>query len=80
MTDEQQGTPARRRPAPRTIGAILAGVLLVWFAAANWQSVSIRFWISSARAPVVVVIVLAAALGGFVVWLAGRWRRPERHD
>ena len=80
MTDENPSAPARRRLEPRTVGAVIAGLLLLWFAAANWQSVSIRFWISSERAPVVVVIVVAAALGGFVVWLAGRWRRPKGRD
>jgi len=78
MTDEHPDQPGHRRLDTRTVLAVVAGVLLLWFAVENLQTVTIHFWVSSARAPIVLVIVVAAGLGGFVVWLSRRWHRPSR--
>ena len=63
------GTPMRR-PDTRQILTVLAVALLVWFALGNWQSVEIHFWVTSSKAPLFIVILVAALLGGFVMWFA----------
>jgi uncharacterized integral membrane protein len=58
----------------RQVLTIVAVVLLVWFVVQNSESVEIHFWVVSARAPVFLVIVVAALLGGLVAWFARRKR------
>ncbi len=77
MTDPPSPA-ANRRPELRQVLIVVAAVLLVWFAATNAQTVTIHFWLSTAKAPVVVVIALSALLGGVVTRLASRRRHPER--
>jgi uncharacterized integral membrane protein len=56
------------------IGVVV--VLLVWFALANTERVEVHFWVTSAHAPVVVVVVIAGLFGGAIGWFAcRRWRR-----
>jgi len=56
-------------------------VLLVWFALANLQDVKIHFWVSTARAPLIGVIVIAGLLGGVIgALLRRRRRRPAGDD
>lgn len=57
-------------------GALL--ILLVWFAVANLQGVRIRFWLTSASAPLVVVIAISGVLGAGVASLVGRVARRRR--
>lgn len=52
----------------------VAFVLLAWFAIANSDSVRVHFWVTSVRAPVVVVIALSALLGVLILAL---WRRAR---
>ena len=61
-----------RKGRARLVGLGLAGVLLVWFALANLGSVSIKFWISERRAPLILVIVIAGLLGALIAMLAQR--------
>jgi uncharacterized integral membrane protein len=58
----------------RQILTIVAVILLIWFVVQNSESVQIHFWVVSARAPVFLVIVVAALLGGLVAWFARRKR------
>jgi uncharacterized integral membrane protein len=67
----QERTPARR-PDTRQVLTAVAVVLLGWFAISNWQSVTIHFWLSTAKAPLFLVIVLSALLGGIVIRFARR--------
>ncbi len=78
MPDKSPSTGESRKIDNRHVVTAVAAVLLVWFAVVNWQSVEIRFWVSSAKAPLFVVIVVSAVLGGGVVKLAARRRRPPK--
>jgi uncharacterized integral membrane protein len=80
MARHTTGSPADSESPPgwkgnvRLVGLGLAAVLLVWFALANLGSVSIRFWISERRAPLILVIVIAGLLGALIAMLAQRYR------
>jgi uncharacterized integral membrane protein len=65
---------SQRKGNVRLVGLGVAAVLLVWFALANLGSVSIRFWISERRAPLILVIVIAGLLGALIALLAQRYR------
>lgn len=78
MSDAQTTKDASRKPDSRQILIVVATALLVWFAVSNWQSVTIHFWLSTTKAPVVVVIAVAAVLGAVVTRLAGRRRHVPR--
>jgi len=53
----------------------VVAVLLVWFALANLQDVSIHFWVSTTKAPLIVVVIISGALGALIGILATRRRR-----
>jgi uncharacterized integral membrane protein len=55
----------------------VVAVLFIWFAVANTQDVEVHFWVDSARAPVIVVIVIAGLLGVLIGVLLDR-RRSRR--
>jgi uncharacterized integral membrane protein len=66
--------PPGRMGNVRLVGIGLAAVALVWFALANLGSVSIRFWVSERRAPLILVIVIAGLLGALIAMLAQRFK------
>ena len=66
--------PAERMGNVRLVGIGLAAVALGWFALANLGSVSIRFWISERRAPLILVIVISGLLGALMAMLAQRYK------
>ena len=66
-TPSDEKTP--RRFDNRQIATAIAVVLLAWFAISNWQSVRIHFWLTTAKAPLFLVIVLSALLGGIAIKL-----------
>jgi uncharacterized integral membrane protein len=72
------GTPARRPDNRQILTAIAVG-LLVWFAVSNWQTVTIHFWLTTAKAPLFLVIVLSALLGGVVIRFARRRGGASKH-
>jgi uncharacterized integral membrane protein len=80
MSDASPKKSSPRKIETRQILIMVAAVLLAWFAIGNWQSVTIHFWLSTTRAPLVLVIVVSALLGGFVTRLARRRHRPASHD
>ncbi len=55
------------------IGAV--AVLFVWFAIDNVHNTEIHFWIRSAQAPLLAVILISAALGAAITALVMRRRR-----
>jgi uncharacterized integral membrane protein len=77
-------TPHRARGAGLTVAAallIFVTVILVLFVIFNTQTVDISLVFGDVQAPLVLALVIAAALGGLVVGLAGvalRARRSKR--
>src|SRR3974390_1997690 len=55
-----------RRRDTRLVVMGIAAVLLVWFAVGNLQTVEIHFWVHSTKAPVIVVVAIAVALGAVI--------------
>ncbi|MCF6736568.1 lipopolysaccharide assembly protein LapA domain-containing protein [Blastococcus sp. KM273129] len=81
----QQPAPARERHTGRAIGRSLAlallifvTVVLVLFVVFNGQSVQISLVFTDVEGPLVVALLVAAALGGLLVWLAGAVTRARR--
>ena len=82
-------TPARHpvRNAGRTAGRTLAlalllfvTVVLVLFVVFNNQTVQISLVFTDVQAPLVLALVVAAVLGGLLVWLAGLVLRARRRS
>ena len=80
----QPVAPGRSRG--RTVGRSLAvalllfvTVILVLFVVFNTQTVDISLVFGNVEAPLVLALVIAAALGGLVVALAGVARRARRN-
>ena len=70
------GAPRIRRQDIRLVAIGVVAVLLVWFALDNFQDVQIHFWVQTARAPLVVVILISGILGALVGALIRRRRAP----
>ncbi|MGY1764386.1 lipopolysaccharide assembly protein LapA domain-containing protein [Geodermatophilus sp. SYSU D00779] len=85
-----RGTTPERHPvrnAGRTAGRTLAlalllfvTVVLVLFVVFNNQTVQISLVFTDVQAPLVLALVVAAALGGLLVWLAGLVLRARRRS
>lgn len=69
--------PRDRRRDTRLIVTGVVTVLLLWFALANLQDVSIHFWVSTTKAPLIVVIVISGLLGAAIGLLAQRRRQRD---
>jgi uncharacterized integral membrane protein len=67
--------PRDRRRDTRLIVTGVVAVLLVWFALANLQDVSIHFWVSTTKAPLILVIIISGALGALIGVMATRRRK-----
>ena len=83
-TDFTGGTPPppsrdRKRDTRLVLTGVVA-VLLVWFALTNLQDVEIHFWLVSAKAPLIVVVVISGFLGAAVALLAQRLSRRRRRQ
>ena len=81
-------TPERHpvRNAGRTAGRTLAlalllfvTVVLVLFVVFNNQTVQVSLVFTDVQAPLVLALIIAAGLGGLLVWLAGLVLRARRH-
>ena len=78
-------TPERHpvRNAGRTLALALllfVTVVLVLFVVFNNQTVQISLVFTDLQAPLVLALVIAAALGGLLVWLAGLVVRARRRS
>ncbi len=82
MSDGGAPKRGKARPETRQVLLVVATVLLAWFAFANLESVSIHFWLSTAKAPLIAVIGISAALGAAVGVARGgrRRRKPTPRD
>jgi uncharacterized integral membrane protein len=79
--------PTPERHTGRAIGRTLAlalliavTVLLVLFVVFNTQTVDVSLVFVDVEAPLVVALLVAAALGGLLVWLAGLVFRARRRN
>jgi uncharacterized integral membrane protein len=70
--------PRDRRRDARLVSTGVAAALLVWFALANLTKVSITFWVATAQAPLIVVILISGALGAAISLLISRSRRRRQ--
>jgi uncharacterized integral membrane protein len=80
---DEPGRPVPDRGRGRDVRLVLTGicaVLLVWFALANLQQVSIRFWVVTARSSLIVVIAISVLLGAGGAALLGRVTRRRRQS
>jgi uncharacterized integral membrane protein len=72
-------TPEDRRELARIVGLVLAVGVLLALLLDNRQSVRIGYLIGDVRAPLIVVLVVTAVLGGLVArlleWRTGRSKR-----
>ena len=85
VTEPVPVAPVKERHAGRAIGRTLAlallifvTVLLVLFVVFNGQTVQISLVFTDVQGPLVVALLIAAALGGLLVWLAGALHRARR--
>ena len=72
---EERGVQRRRNVGLFASGA--AAVILVWFALGNLHRVTIEFWVTQSRAPLVLVIAISGLLGAVISALVTR-RWPRR--
>jgi uncharacterized integral membrane protein len=77
--------PSPRRPAPTKDGPgvkqwllIACGVLLVLFFVLNFQKVKVHLLVATVDMPLVIALLIAAALGLALGWAVPRLRRS--HD
>jgi uncharacterized integral membrane protein len=84
-TGTRPAAPAPTRHTGRTIGRSMAAALLVFvtvvlvlFVVFNTQTVDVSLVFGNVDAPLVLALVIAAALGGLVVGLAGVALRARR--
>jgi uncharacterized integral membrane protein len=80
-------TAAPERHRGRALGRTLAlgllvfvTVVLVLFVVFNTETVPISLVFGDVEAPLVLALVIAAALGGLLVWLAGTVLRARRRN
>ena len=62
---------------PKAVVVLTLLALLVLFALLNTDDVHVDYIVDSARASLILVIVVSAVLGGAIGWLFGR---RDRHD
>ena len=66
---------ARNKPSPQVITAVVLVVLIVLFAVANSQTVTIHWWfITTTQTPMIVVIAGCGLIGFAVGWMFARRR------
>jgi len=72
---ESSAAPARSKPSPKMITAAVLVVLIVLFAIANSQTVTIHWWfITTTQTPMIVVIAGCGLIGFAVGWMFARRR------
>jgi len=70
--------PPRSGITPRQVIIVLFAIVLIAFAIANFKYVDVSFLLFEARARLVTVIVVAAALGFVIGYFVGRPTREQR--
>jgi uncharacterized integral membrane protein len=70
---ESTGASASNKPSPKMITAAVLVVLIVLFAIANSQTVTIHWWfITTTQTPMIVVIAGCGLIGFAVGWVFSR--------
>jgi uncharacterized integral membrane protein len=59
------------------VGTVVGAIIVLWFALANSQRVTVDYLLGSSEIRLVFVIVGSALAGGLITALAG-WRRQRR--
>jgi|APCry1669192269_1035402.scaffolds.fasta_scaffold24564_2 uncharacterized integral membrane protein len=70
-----------KRDTKHDVGLVsitLAAVLLIWFVAANTQKVQVHFWVFTAHASLISVILISAVLGALLSFLIARARKRKK--
>jgi uncharacterized integral membrane protein len=76
---EPASRSARNKPSQRAIAAIVLGALIVLFAVANRQTVTIHWWfVTTTQTPMIVVIVGCGLIGFALGYLVARRRAASR--
>ena len=70
--------PAERREWRRLVAGLVIGALVTAFALLNLDDVKVHWLVATARTPLIVVVVLAFALGMIADRLVLRARRKRR--
>jgi uncharacterized integral membrane protein len=74
----QPPTPPRAGVSPRQVLIAVLALLLLGFAAANFERVEVSFLLFDTEARVVTVIAVAAGLGFVIGYFVGRPSREQR--
>jgi uncharacterized integral membrane protein len=79
MEPDGGGKKVDRRHQAGLVAVAVAGILLGWFALANFGKVRIDFWVFHRQAPLIVVIVISGLLGALIAVLIMR-RKPQAEE
>ncbi len=79
MEPDGGGKKVDRRHQVSLVAVAVAGILLGWFALANFGKVRIDFWVFHRQAPLIVVIVISGLLGALIAVLIMR-RKPKAEE
>ena len=74
-----RGKDADRKQQVRLVGVAVGGILLGWFALANFGKVRIDFWVFHRQAPLILVIAISGLLGALITALIMR-RKPKSEE
>jgi uncharacterized integral membrane protein len=77
--DGGRGNDVDRGRQVRLVGVAVGGILLGWFALANFGKVRIDFWVFHRQAPLILVIVISGLLGALITALIMR-RKPKAEE
>lgn len=83
MADPTRPLPAHsggREPNWKRRALVVVGAVLVLFMALNSQKVEVNFIFGSAQMPLIIALMIAAALGALVGWAAPRLRSSRGRD
>jgi uncharacterized integral membrane protein len=75
---ESSAAPARNKPSPKMITAAVLVVLIVLFAVANGQTVTIHWIVTTTQTPMIVVIAGCGLVGFAAGWMFARRRAASR--
>jgi len=75
---ESSAAPVRNKPSPKMITAVVLVVLIVLFAVANSQTVTIHWIVTTTQTPMIVVIAGCGLVGFAVGWMLARRRAASR--